>query len=290
MKQIAIIQNHTEKALSFLEGLSDNYFFARRDFIRRVRESGQPFNIETIRAYFKELNESKMAASKIRVKRAAIKTGLKKLSFNQPIESYIKMERALDRLDRDPETKAPKINQAGIDEEKIITEKAFHILLKGSRSERQRLFLRFLWGTGARISETLGILKENVQKSGKGFKIKAMGKGKKERILIVPETLIEDIRRTCNVDDSSYLFHTSTGKCYSRCYVSNQIKKLGRDILGRRISAHVLRHSFASLQIKKTHKIKAVSSYLGHHSTSITLDMYTHESLSRKELFAIFSA
>ncbi len=50
-------------------------------------------------------------------------------------------------------------------------------------------------------------------------------------------------------------------------------------MLNRDISAHKLRHSFATIKIAKTGKIKAVSEYLGHSSTSITLDMYVHEEL-----------
>jgi integrase len=289
MTDIAVIQDTTEKALSFLEGIEDNYTFARRSFIQWVKEGGQGLTIETIREYFRALNEGNAAASTIRVKRAAVKSALRKLAFTEPLESYVMLERALDRLDKEPDTKAPKIAQAGVDQDKIISEKEYHALIDGARSERQRLFIRFLFGTGARISEALGILKENVKKSGNWFKIKVMGKGKKERVLVVPEELIEDVRRVCNTD-SPFLFHTSTGRRYSRCYVSAQIKKLGRDILGRRISAHTMRHSFATLQIGKTNKIKGVSTYLGHSSSSITLDMYCHETLSRKEIFRSFTA
>lgn len=285
-----ITLNHTDKALAFMARLSDNYAFARRSFIGWVREQGQGLNIETVKEYFRALNQGNAAASTIRVKRAAVKSALRKLAFTEPLESYTMLESALGRLDKEPDTKAPKINQAGIDEDRIITEKEYHDLINGARSERQRLFIRFLFGTGARVSEALGVLKKDVKKSGHWYKIKVMGKGKKERVLVVPEELVNDIRAVCTVEESPFLFHTTTGRAYSRCYVSAQIMKLGWDILGKRISAHTMRHSFATLQIKKTHKIKGVSSYLGHSSSSITLDMYVHETLTRKEIFAAFIA
>jgi hypothetical protein len=41
----------------------------------------------------------------------------------------------------------------------------------------------------------------------------------------------------------------------------------------------------ATRQIRRTNKIQAVSSYLGHGSPSITLALYTHEQLEDDELF-----
>jgi integrase len=61
--------------------------------------------------------------------------------------------------------------------------------------------------------------------------------------------------------------------------VSYEIIKAGKRILGRRISAHSMRHSFAILAIREGASIKAVSTYLGHASTKTTIDMYVHDSL-----------
>ena len=44
-----------------------------------------------------------------------------------------------------------------------------------------------------------------------------------------------------------------------------------------------MRHSFATLAIREGASIKAVSTYLGHSSTSITMDMYVHESLEKTQ-------
>lgn len=109
-----------------------------------------------------------------------------------------------------------------------------------------------------------------------------MGKGKKERYVWIPLVLCRRILATFG--GTVYLFETSAGKPYSRSYVSNQIAKLGRAILGRRISAHTFRHSFATRKIKETAKIQAVSEYLGHSSVAITLSLYCHEELSEEDL------
>ncbi len=59
-------------------------------------------------------------------------------------------------------------------------------------------------------------------------------------------------------------------------------------MLGKRFSAHTLRHSFATTALEKTRKIKALSVYLGHSSTSVTLDMYVHEEFSQEDLNSVW--
>ena len=74
------------------------------------------------------------------------------------------------------------------------------------------------------------------------------------------------------------------GGPYTRFYVSNAIKAAGRIYLDREISAHTLRHSFATEKIAKTHKTTAVSEYLGHSSVSTTLQLYNHGELTDDDL------
>ena len=93
--------------------------------------------------------------------------------------------------------------------------------------------------------------------------------------------MLEAIRSTFHGE--TYLFQTQGGKPYRTTYVSYEITKAGRRILGRKISAHSMRHSFATLTIRDGASIKAVSKYLGHSSTAITMDMYVHESLEKTQ-------
>jgi integrase/recombinase XerD len=109
--------------------------------------------------------------------------------------------------------------------------------------------------------------------------MRVIGKGNKERKVDIEKTLFDEIRAT--FPGKTWLFQTRSGKPYRTNYVSYEIIKAGRRILGRRISAHSMRHSFATLTIREGASIKAVSEYLGHSSTAITMDMYVHESLAK---------
>lgn len=44
-----------------------------------------------------------------------------------------------------------------------------------------------------------------------------------------------------------------------------------------------MRHSFATLAIREVASIKAVYVYLGHNSVAITMNMYVHESLEKRQ-------
>jgi integrase len=77
-----------------------------------------------------------------------------------------------------------------------------------------------------------------------------------------------------------WLFETAGGKRYSRSYVSNQIAKLTQHVLGRKLSAHKLRHTFVTNKLKETGRVKAVSQYVGHSDVQITLRIYGHDTFS----------
>jgi len=276
----------TENQLAFMIGIQDNYKFHIWNFIDWMRKNDLVLNYSTIQDYFVYLNTSGYAASSVNVKRAAVKKRIRQLADagQFDVDMALRLDRALSQLDREPGTKARKINTPEIGQEKLISTEEFSLLLGSARSDRQRLFMRFLWVSGCRVSEMLSIKRQNVRIEGSTAFIRITGKGAKERVLRIPSTLHNSIVSTFK--GSIYLFETSSGKPYTRSYVSAQIKKLGKKFLRRSISAHSFRHSFATRKIAETGKIKAVSRYLGHSSTSITLNMYVHESLTEEELFS----
>lgn len=116
-----------------------------------------------------------------------------------------------------------------------------------------------------------------------GVTIEVTGKGGKARKMRLARALFDELRET--FQGSTYLFETGTGRPFSRCYVSTRIHRLALSVLGRRLGAHALRHSFATWTIRRTNKIQAVSMYLGHSSTAITMNYYVHERLDDNELF-----
>ena len=282
---LARIQNKTSGAtLEAAAAIEDGYTYQIRHFVQWARATGHGIDEDGIRDYFRFLNESgTYTANTIRNKRAALKKRVRQLFHDAPIDERMKIDRALSDIDHEHDTAAPKVNTNEVTCEKVLSASEYRDFLFHCRSDRQRAFGRFLYSTGCRVSELCGARLDRCEPLGSTVKIRILGKGKKERFVRIPAELYGFILETFG--GTVYLFETSNGKPYGREYVSAQIKKIGR-LIGREISAHSLRHSFATRKVQQLPgKLDAVSRYLGHSSPSITLAMYCHSSMSDAELF-----
>jgi len=134
-----------------------------------------------------------------------------------------------------------------------------------------------------RISELIGIKHGNIEAyrtGGQDYKrIRIEGKGRKERFIFLSDKLYAEIVKVFP-GESEYLFHSDTGRALNRANLYKQIKQTFKAHTGKDIHPHSLRHFFATHKINSEKQdIKAVSRYLGHSGTAITLDMYVDTAL-----------
>ena len=73
-----------------------------------------------------------------------------------------------------------------------------------------------------------------------------------------------------------YVFGTSSGQPFGYTGTMNKAKKPWKDAKLQPIGLHETRHTFASLMIAAGVNAKALSTYMGHSSITITLDRYGH--------------
>ena len=172
-------------------------------------------------------------------------------------------------------------NERVIRPESVLSEDEIERLIKAA-DPKTSLIILFLSKTGCRISEALNITIGDVKENDDAVEISVVGKGQKGRTVYLAKDDLLRMQQTFR--GKKYLFETIHGNRYDKVNVTKKIGKLSESVLGKHISAHTLRHSFATNMIRKTRKIQATSEYLGHSSTAITLDMYTHETLSLDEL------
>jgi integrase/recombinase XerD len=172
-------------------------------------------------------------------------------------------------------------NEKVVRSESILSEEEIESLIRAA-DPKTALIVRFLSKTGCRISEALNVTLADIVEKDDSVEINVMGKGTKARRVFISKMDYLTIRETFK--GSQVLFETIHHHPYDRVNVTKKIGKLSEAVLGKHISAHSLRHSFATNKIQLTRKIQAVSEYLGHSSVSITLDLYVHESLTLQEL------
>jgi len=156
---------------------------------------------------------------------------------------------------------------------------------------RTAVIINTLANTGLRISELINIKHgdiENHKTGGKEYKrVRIIGKRKKERFIYLSGELYQDIKRTFT-GESEYLFHSEAGRILNRVNLHKQIKQTFKAYTDKDVHPHSLRHFFATHKINiERQDIKAVSKYLGHSGTAITLDMYVDTALSAENSMII---
>ncbi|MFH0988103.1 MAG: tyrosine-type recombinase/integrase [Parcubacteria group bacterium] len=150
---------------------------------------------------------------------------------------------------------------------------------------RNRAMLETLFSTGLRISELLNLKTVQIDKTGRIF---VKGKGKKERFVYLTERAFKHLQnylKERNNITSSYLFIPYRGrnsskrdKKVSTNYLQEKIKKY-REYLGLNVpvSAHSIRHAFATYLAESGANPAAIQILLGHESLETTT-RYVHAS------------
>ena len=170
----------------------------------------------------------------------------------------------------------------------------------GPADYRDRALLEVLYGTGARISEVVGLSLMDLQ--GDDGLLRVFGKGAKERLvplggparMALDRWLAPDGRplmapdRWARRGDAEAVFLNLRGSRLSRqgawAVVHHRAERVG---LGEVVSPHVLRHSCASHMLAHGADIRVVQEVLGHVSIATT-QIYTK--LSQDHLRASYLA
>jgi integrase/recombinase XerD len=146
---------------------------------------------------------------------------------------------------------------------------------------RDRTMLELMYATGLRVSELVGLRLAQLRLEG-GFLI-AFGKGSKERIVPVGERAeafvarwLREARPLWAKGRHDALFVSRRGGPMTAVRFWQIVKSRGRAAgIERRISPHVLRHSFATHLLDHGADLRAVQAMLGHTDISTT-EIYTH--------------
>lgn len=142
--------------------------------------------------------------------------------------------------------------------------------------------LEMLYGTGLRISELVQLPVGLFTR--RNDHITVMGKGKKERIVMLTEAAHNAVQAWIKCRDadgdaiaSSYLYPSGkTDRPISRERVYMMLRDLGiRAGLRVAISPHMLRHSFATHMLNRGADLRSLQLLLGHADISTT-EIYTH--------------
>lgn len=170
----------------------------------------------------------------------------------------------------------------------VLTKQETKDLLKASKKGRDRLLLQFLYSSGVRVSESVEMLLENVNFKERVAKVKS-GKGDKDRIIILSKNWCKLAKKFIEKRKvkSQYLFSKKNGKPISSDTVQRMVRRAGEKAgITKRVTPHVLRHSFATHLLEAGENIRKIQELLGHANLNTT-QIYTH--VSTEELKKVSS-
>lgn len=143
-------------------------------------------------------------------------------------------------------------------------------LIEFAKNEKSKLVIKFLYSTGLRVSELVNLEKKDLEINEKIGWVRK-GKGAKDRIFILPVSLIEEIDNI--LKNKSERVFPMTVRAIQKIVKNTSI----RAGIQKKISPHTLRHSFATHLLESGTDIRKIQELLGH-SNLQTTQIYTHVS------------
>jgi integrase/recombinase XerD len=157
--------------------------------------------------------------------------------------------------------------------ERILPEAKVHEMIALTPEGRDRMLLRVLYATGARVSEICAAKWRHVQANGESGQITLFGKGGKTHAVVLPLTIWNDLVafRADADDDSPVIASRKGGGHLDRSQVLRIVQQAARRARIRgKVSPHWFRHAHASHAMDRGAGIHLVCATLAHSSIAIT--------------------
>lgn len=161
---------------------------------------------------------------------------------------------------------------------KPLNHRDIELLLTHCQTQPQsRLMIELLYGCGLRVSE-LTALKVNQIDRRAGY-LRCFGKGGKERIVPLAPVAVDGLANYIQAQGrkpADFLFQDEHQKPLTRKAIWDWTQELAK-IIGRPLSPHTFRHTFATHLLEHGADLRVVQELLGH-SDIVTTQIYTHVS------------
>ncbi len=232
---------------------------------------------ECVKEYLFSLHAKKMSDKSIARKVATLKSIFNYMSKNNIIDQNVLSNIKIPKISK----KLPHL----LSKDEI--DKLFSIELTNNQILIEMCILELFYATGIRISELSKIKICNIDI--KERLIRVLGKGNKERIVIISDSsskiLVKYMNAFC-LSNQIYLFAPLINKNKLSGHISEKTiynitkKHLKRISNDEKLSPHSIRHSFATHLLQSGADMMSVKELLGHESLSST-QVYTHVQLEK---------
>jgi len=233
-----------------------NYSFFVNKFLSKTNKPTTKLNEDDVKAYLSEMFDTK-SKNTIMLAAASLKffykEVLKKEFANIPLPKK--------------EKKLPE----------VLTKDEVKNLIDSTDTVKSRLIVSLLYSTGLRVSEVVNLKKEDLNPGERSGWVRR-GKGSKDRLFVMSESLEEELQHYLNTKGKDYTYVFSKDKPLTTRNIQKIIKGTRlRANINKKVTPHTLRHSFATHLLEQGTDIRIIQTMLGHASLSTT-QIYTHVS------------
>ncbi len=258
MMGILTLVSNEAKRRGLSERTISTYLYCISTFLKKLNKEPHRITKYDIQAYIDSLIARDCSGNTLNVHVNALRFLFQEI-LNKPVVKNITYSKTPQRLPT------------------VLAQEEVQRLFTAITNQKHRLMIELLYASGMRVSELTNLKAEDLLLQKKLGWVR-QGKGKKDRIFIIADKLIENIRIHLQKESVSegYLFkgrkdrplHTRT----LQEIIKRATKKAG---IKKYVHPHTLRHSFATHLIENGYDVASVQSLLGHASIKTTM-MYVH--------------
>ncbi len=158
----------------------------------------------------------------------------------------------------------------------VLSEEEMQKLLGATQNIKHRSIMFLLYSAGLRISELLNLKWRDIDEYRMIIYIRR-GKGGKDRVTLLSKLALDHLKHYLDLyKPKEWLFESPDGSPYSARSVNQFIHRYcAKAGIQKHVSAHTLRHSFATHLLERGTDLRYIQTLLGHESSKTT-ERYTH--------------
>jgi site-specific recombinase XerD len=230
------------------------YAWAIHDFVRFVRRSPSELGQDDVRRWVRELIQSRISPQRLRHHFAALRFLFTKTMHRPEVVSFLSWPAAPDRL--------PVV--LGLEEIDRLLAALPHAIY--------RAFFTTIYATGLRLSEACRLETHDID-AARGVVHVRHGKGGKERMVMLRPRLLAALREHWRAErpPAPWLFASRWGGPLNPNTARKALRRAAASAgLTKRVTPHVLRHSFATHLLEQGTDLRVIQVLLGHSSIATT--------------------
>mgnify|MGYP001772519019 CR=1 FL=1 len=247
-----------------ISGASENtikvYSIAIKDFLDFVKKDPREVTVSDLNSWIMSIlrRETRDKITKSDVEKRRKKSVTARLYI-------IAVLRFLKWLGKDIKPTIPRTRRVEV---KALTEEQVELLLKNIKRLKDKVLISLLLDTGLRAKELLSVKVSDVNLQNRSIIVRNTKNGETRVVFFTEKTarLLSKYIQGLKSDD--YLFNISYYALYRK------LKRLGKK-LGIDLRPHILRHTFATIAIRRGVPLPIVQRLLGHKDIRTT-QIYTH--------------